>query len=82
VLRLQDVHKQRGSRSVLQGLSLELQRGEVFGLLGPNGCGKSTTLHIAGGLLRPDAGSVLIEGAAAGPGTRARVGLCPQQQAL
>jgi len=82
VLRLQGVHKQRGSRTVLQGLSLELQRGEVFGLLGPNGCGKSTTLHIAGGLLRADAGSVLVEGAAAGPGTRARVGLCPQQPAL
>jgi len=81
VLRLQDVHKQRGNRTVLQGLSLELQRGEVFGLLGPNGCGKSTTLLIASGLLRPDAGSVLIEGAA-GPGTRARVGLCPQQPAL
>ena len=82
VLRLQDLHKQRGSRTVLQGLSLALQRGEVFGLLGPNGCGKSTTLLVASGLLRPDAGSVWMEGAAAGPGTRARVGLCPQQPAL
>ena len=82
VLHLQDLHRQRGSRTVLQGLSLDLQRGEVFGLLGPNGCGKSTTLLIASGLLLPDSGRVVIEGATAGPGTRARVGLCPQQPSL
>jgi len=86
LLRLRDVHKRRGDRAVLQGLHLDVARGEVFGLLGPNGGGKSTVLHIAAGLLAPDSGSVWFAGEAvhkqAGAHTRARLGLCPQQPAL
>lgn len=82
MLRLQAVHKRRGGRPVLQGLDFAVARGEVFGLLGPNGCGKSTALHIASQLLRADSGQLLIDGEAAGAHTRARLGLAPQQPAL
>ncbi len=82
LLQLQGVCKRRGGRPVLQGLDLEVRRGEVFGLLGPNGCGKSTALHIASQLLLPDSGQVLLDGAPATPGARTRLGLCPQQPAL
>lgn len=45
------------------GLSLDVGRGELFALVGPSGCGKTTTLGIIGGFIRPDAGSVIIDGA-------------------
>ena len=44
------------------GLSLNVDRGELFALVGPSGCGKTTTLGIIGGFVRPDAGTVIIDG--------------------
>ncbi len=82
VLQLQQVHKRRAGQAVLQGLDLAVGRGEIFGLLGPNGCGKSTALHVASQLLRPDGGQVLIDGEPASARTRPRLGLCPQRPAL
>ncbi len=55
----------KGSRSevlALQDVSLAVSKGEFVALHGPSGCGKSTLLLTAGGLLRPDAGSVVIKG--------------------
>jgi ABC-type Fe3+/spermidine/putrescine transport system ATPase subunit len=46
-----------------EGVSLEVQRGELFALLGPSGCGKTTTLRIIGGFIEPTTGRVEIEGA-------------------
>jgi ABC-2 type transport system ATP-binding protein len=54
--------KRFGKREVLTDLSLRVQRGEVVGLLGPNGTGKSTLLNVLAGLLRPDAGTVTMNG--------------------
>lgn len=48
--------------TALDGLSLAVQSGEVYGLLGPNGSGKTTTFKIALGLIRPDSGQVTIQG--------------------
>ena len=56
VLSLQGLHKRFGSQTVLDGLDLTVAPGEIVGLLGPNGCGKSTTLNIVCGLLDADAG--------------------------
>ncbi|MFQ5458431.1 MAG: ABC transporter ATP-binding protein [Myxococcota bacterium] len=54
--------KRFGRRTVVDGLSLEVVRGEVFGFLGPNGAGKSTTMRMILGLIRPTAGTVRIAG--------------------
>ena len=62
MLRVDGLTKRYGQLLAVSALDLELRRGEVFGLLGPNGCGKSTTLGMILGFLRPTAGSVQILG--------------------
>jgi ABC-type multidrug transport system ATPase subunit len=52
----------RGQPPALDGLSFEVQRGEIFGLLGPNGAGKTTAVRILTTLLRPDGGQALVDG--------------------
>ena len=49
-------------RPLVKGVSLDLRAGEVVGLLGPNGAGKTTTFNLVTGLLRPDTGTVLLDG--------------------
>ncbi|MHB1417937.1 MAG: ABC transporter ATP-binding protein, partial [Chloroflexota bacterium] len=62
LLRVENLTFAYGLRHVLQGVSLEAKAGEVVGVLGPNGCGKSTFLRVVSGVLRPAAGRVLVEG--------------------
>ena len=57
-LRVEKVHIWRGDRHVLQGVSFEVQRGELMHVSGPNGTGKTTLLRVVSGLLRPEQGSV------------------------
>ena len=57
-----DLGKQFRKRPVLRGVSLSLQRGEAVGLLGPNGAGKTTCFYIITGLIRPDQGSIVLDG--------------------
>src|SRR5262249_24298025 len=49
-------------RSVLSGISLEVEKGEIFGLLGPNGAGKTTTIKCNPSLVRPDSGTIELMG--------------------
>lgn len=61
-LRIRNLRKSYKKRLVIRDVSLDLQRGEVVALLGPNGCGKTTTFYSIAGLVTPEAGEVLIEG--------------------
>lgn len=61
-IALNQVSKRYGKTVAVDGVSLEVQSGEVMGLLGPNGAGKSTTLYMLTGLVRPDAGTVSLFG--------------------
>jgi ABC-2 type transport system ATP-binding protein len=84
-LQIDSVHKWFGSHHVLDGFSLRVDRGEVVGLLGPNGCGKTTVLNIVCKLLPYDSGQVHLMGEPLSElGYRARglVGLCTQHCAL
>ncbi|HXP91915.1 MAG TPA: LPS export ABC transporter ATP-binding protein [Candidatus Binatia bacterium] len=59
---LRDLVKRYGSRVVVNGVSATVNNGEVVGLLGPNGAGKTTTFYMVVGVIRPDGGSVALEG--------------------
>jgi simple sugar transport system ATP-binding protein len=61
-VELQSIRKQFGSLLALDGVSLTLRPGRVHGLLGENGAGKSTLMNVLYGLLRPDAGAILLRG--------------------
>ena len=82
MLTFENVRKSFGERQVLRGLSLTVEPGEIYGLLGPNGCGKSTAINILSNLLDADSGQVLINGQAANEQATAMVGVCPQEIAL
>jgi multiple sugar transport system ATP-binding protein len=60
MLQLKNVSKSFGDVQAVSNLSLEIQEREIFVLLGPTGAGKTTTLKIAAGLIKPDAGQVFI----------------------
>ena len=84
-LQIDGVHKWFGSRQVLDSFSLNVEAGEIVGLLGPNGCGKSTVLNIVCQLLSCDAGQVRMMGepiSELGYRARALIGLCAQDCAL
>jgi len=62
VLKTVNLKKSYNGRCVVDGLSFEVNRGEIVGLLGPNGAGKTTAFYITMGLIRPDDGQVLFCG--------------------
>ncbi len=63
----------------LDCVDLTLGRGRIIGLLGPNGSGKTTLIKILNGLIRPNGGTVLIDGEAPGPYTKAQVSYLPDK---
>jgi ABC-2 type transport system ATP-binding protein len=62
VLAVNDLRKAYSAMVAVDGISLQVQRGEIFGLLGPNGAGKTTTLECVEGIRRPDSGRIDILG--------------------
>ena len=50
------------TKTAVDGLSFQVEAGEIYGLLGPNGAGKTTTLRMLAALIRPDAGDAFVEG--------------------
>ena len=86
-LQIRDLHKSYRKRPVLRGISLDLHRGEVVALLGPNGSGKTTCFYCIAGLVPADSGRVLVDGADVSGWPmfrRARVGIgyLPQEMSI
>ena len=61
-LKLLNLHKSYGKRQVIRDVSMELTRGEVVALLGPNGSGKTTCFYAVAGLVTPESGQVMVNG--------------------
>jgi ABC-2 type transport system ATP-binding protein len=83
LIHAREIRKAFGSIQAVAGLSFDVRQGETFGLLGPNGAGKSTTIGVLVGLIQPDQGEVLVDGAKPSvPSTRMKIGVAPQALAL
>jgi ABC-2 type transport system ATP-binding protein len=82
MIEFREVAKGFAGVPVLRGLSFRVEPGEVYGLLGPNGCGKSTAINLLSGLLDPDQGHVLVAGRPADASARRAIGAAPQEIAL
>jgi ABC-2 type transport system ATP-binding protein len=62
VLSISNLVKKFGSTTAVDGVNLEVRQGSFYGIVGPNGAGKTTTLSMVTGLLRPDAGTITVNG--------------------
>jgi ABC-2 type transport system ATP-binding protein len=85
VIVINDLVKQFDDITAVNGLNLEIRKGEMFGFLGPNGAGKTTTISMLCGLLEPTAGSASVAGYDATKDSekmQAHIGVCPQEAAV
>ncbi|WP_456408109.1 ABC transporter ATP-binding protein [Thiolapillus sp.] len=62
LVRIRNLHFSRGERKIFSGLNIEIPRGKITAIMGPSGTGKTTLLKLIGGQLRPDEGSVEVDG--------------------
>jgi len=81
VIQVQDMTKTFNGLRAVDGLSLEVEQGEIFGLLGPNGAGKTTTIRIIMDIFKPDEGTVRVLGQPPGM-AREHIGYLPEERGL
>ena len=82
---VKDLVKQFEDVTAVDGLSLEIKQGELFGLLGPNGAGKTTTINILSGILEPTKGTAIVAGFDVTKNLeeiKQIIGVCPQEAAV
>lgn len=80
IVEIAGLNKSYGiSKRIFQDLNLNLETGKIIGLLGPNGSGKTTLIKLLAGLLRPEQGTLLIDGKQIGPETKAVVSYLPER---
>lgn len=85
LLKTKDIVKRFGSFTAVDGVSLEVEKGQVVGLLGPNGAGKSTTISMISTLVKPTSGDIYYGGEHIGKNPKAiqrKMGIVPQNIAL
>jgi phospholipid/cholesterol/gamma-HCH transport system ATP-binding protein len=62
LIEIRDLHFQRGNRMIFDGVDIDIRRGKITAIMGPSGTGKTTLLRLIGGQLRPDSGTIHLEG--------------------
>ncbi len=82
IISVRNLSKSYGSKKVLDGVSFDLERGHIIGLLGPNGSGKTSLIKIFTGLINDYTGDVFIDGHRPGVITKAKVAYLPEKTYL
>jgi ABC-2 type transport system ATP-binding protein len=82
ILAVRDVRKTFGDVRAVDGVSFNVRRGTITGLLGRNGAGKTTTIRMITGIFLPDSGEIQWQGSASGTSFRDRVGYLPEERGL
>ncbi|HLP88710.1 MAG TPA: ABC transporter ATP-binding protein [Nostocaceae cyanobacterium] len=82
MLKINKLNKSFGNRKVLQDLTLQLEPGEIYGLLGANGAGKTTTINIICNLLKADSGEITLNNQPVSEATKKLIGIAPQENLL
>ena len=82
LIKVDNLKKSYGRKVVLDGVSFTAQPGQIIGLLGPNGCGKTTLLKILTGLIRDHSGNVRIAGEEPGAYTKSLIAFLPEKSYL
>ncbi|MEK7267468.1 MAG: LPS export ABC transporter ATP-binding protein [Nitrospirota bacterium] len=87
ILEVKEITKNYGKRCVVRNLSLYVTTGEIVGLLGPNGAGKTTTFYMIVGMIKPENGSILLDGEDIGQlpmyqKARRGIGYLPQEPSI
>ncbi|ANE45539.1 sodium ABC transporter ATP-binding protein [Paenibacillus swuensis] len=81
-LQLTNVSKQYADKTAVNNISLEVQPGEIYGLLGANGAGKTTTMRMVLGLIYPDSGEIRLKGQKQTLANSRRIGYLPEERGL
>lgn len=82
VLQFQNVNKSYGKKPVLNDISFSIEQGKITGLLGPNGCGKTTILKLISGLIQPNSGSITVDGIQRSIQTKSIISYLPERTYL
>src|SRR5678815_1985029 len=81
-IRLTDVTKRFGGVTAVDALTLAVPEGSIYGFIGPNGSGKTTTLRMIMNILLPDSGAIEVLGDRSSVAARDRVGYLPEERGL
>jgi len=82
LVEIKNLTKKYGAKTAVYDISLNLEGGQIIGLLGPNGSGKTTLIKMLNGLLVPNKGEILVDGKKIGPETKAVISYLPDQTYL
>ncbi|MDO4871903.1 MAG: ATP-binding cassette domain-containing protein [bacterium] len=81
-ITIKDFEISFGKKKIIDGLSFEVKKGEIFGFLGSNGSGKTTTIRALLGIYQPDSGALLINGEKFSPEKSSLIGYLPEERGL
>src|SRR5204863_8185510 len=82
MLEVRDVVKTYDGRAVVNRVSFEVRPGEIFALLGPNGAGKTTLIRMITDILKPDSGTITLDGRPIGGGLKHEISYLPEERGL
>lgn len=82
IISVKNLSKSYGKKEVINNISFKIKEGQIVGLLGPNGCGKTSLIKILTGLINDYSGEVLVDGEKPGKSTKAKVAFLPEKTYL